>query len=51
MSSTVGHVYVGAVKSAEGGRGGVFRQAVGNQRWDALIAAYERALPANIQQQ
>ncbi|HEV8029973.1 MAG TPA: hypothetical protein VGP42_03030, partial [Stellaceae bacterium] len=25
-----------AVKSTEGGRGGVFRQAVGSQRWDAL---------------
>src|SRR5579862_7182673 len=36
MSSTVGHVFVGAVRSTEGGRGGVFRQAVGSQRWDAL---------------
>ena len=34
--STVHHVYVGAVRSTEGGRGGVFRQAVGSQRWDAL---------------
>ena len=36
MSSTVGHVFVGAVRSTEGGRGGVFRQAIGSQRWDAL---------------
>src|SRR5215467_131187 len=36
MASTVGHVYVGAVKSAEGGKGGVFRQAIGSERWDAL---------------
>jgi photosystem II stability/assembly factor-like uncharacterized protein len=34
--TTVAHVYVGAVTSAEGGRPGVFRQAVGSQRWDAL---------------
>src|SRR4051812_37340202 len=36
--STVHHVYVGTVRSAQGsaggGRGGVFRQAVGSQRWD-----------------
>src|SRR5437762_10028282 len=30
------HVYVGAVKSAEGGKGGVFRQAAGGDRWEAL---------------
>ncbi len=36
MSSTVGHVFVGAVRSTEGGRGGVFRQAIGSQRWDTL---------------
>ncbi len=36
MSSTVGHVFVGAVRSTEGGQGGVFRQAIGSQRWDAL---------------
>jgi photosystem II stability/assembly factor-like uncharacterized protein len=30
------YVYAGAVKSAEGGRGGAFRQAVGEERWDAL---------------
>src|SRR3954462_1397591 len=36
--STVHHVYVGAVRSAQGGSGGVFRQAVGSQRWDALDA-------------
>ena len=34
--TTVAHVYVGAVKSAEGGRPGIFRQAAGSQRWDAL---------------
>jgi photosystem II stability/assembly factor-like uncharacterized protein len=34
----VSHVYVGAVRSAEGGRGGVFRQAVGDERWEALSA-------------
>ena len=34
--TTVHHVFVGAVKSAEGGRGGVFRQALGSQRWDLL---------------
>jgi photosystem II stability/assembly factor-like uncharacterized protein len=34
--STLAHVYAGAVRSTEGGRGGVFRQAVGSQRWDAL---------------
>src|SRR3954453_4572790 len=38
--SPVHHVYVGAVRSAQlsagGGRGGVFRQAVGSRRWDAL---------------
>src|SRR5260370_37816182 len=38
--STVHHVYAGAVRSAEGGRGGVFRQAVGpmgaDRRWEAL---------------
>ena len=34
--TTVHHVYVGAVRSTEGGRGGLFRQAVGSQRWDAL---------------
>src|SRR6266487_2905305 len=45
MASTVGHVYVGAVKSAEGGHGGVFRQAVGSQRWDAL----ENGLPDGAQ--
>ena len=33
----VHHVYVGAVKSAEGGKGGVFRRAPGaDQRWEAL---------------
>src|SRR5207245_10424538 len=30
------HVYAGAVRSTEGGRGGVFRQAVGEERWEAL---------------
>ena len=31
------HVYAGAVRSAEGGKGGVFRRAPGdNQRWEAL---------------
>jgi hypothetical protein len=34
--TTVHHVFVGAAKSAEGGRGGVFRQALGSQRWDRL---------------
>src|SRR5437588_6965022 len=34
--STVHHVYVGAVRSPDGGKGGVFRQAAGSQRWDAL---------------
>jgi photosystem II stability/assembly factor-like uncharacterized protein len=34
--STVHHVYVGAVRSTEGGRGGVYRQAVGSRRWDVL---------------
>src|SRR6266496_2784838 len=34
--STVAHIYAGAVRSTEGGRGGVFRQAVGSQGWDAL---------------
>ena len=34
--TTVHHVFVGAVKSAEGGKGGVFRQALGSQRWEAL---------------
>jgi len=34
--TTVHHVFVGAVKSAEGGRGGVFRQALGSERWDLL---------------
>jgi photosystem II stability/assembly factor-like uncharacterized protein len=34
--TTVANVYVGAVKSAEGGKGGVFRHAVGSQRWEAL---------------
>src|ERR1043166_2913901 len=30
------YVYTGAVKSAEGGKGGVFRQALGTERWEAL---------------
>jgi photosystem II stability/assembly factor-like uncharacterized protein len=35
--STAFHVYVGAVKSAEGGKGGVFRRAPGEEaRWEAL---------------
>ena len=34
--STVHHVYVGAVRSAAGGKGGVFRHAAGSRRWDAL---------------
>src|ERR1700730_17608890 len=34
--TTVHHVFVGAVKSAEGGKGGVFRQALGSQRWEPL---------------
>ena len=34
--TTVHHVFVGAVKSAEGGKVGVFRQALGSQRWDRL---------------
>src|SRR5260370_39760732 len=34
--STVHHGYAGVVRSTEGGRGGVFRQAVGSQRWEAL---------------
>jgi hypothetical protein len=32
----VSHVYAGAVRSVEGGRGGVFRQAAGEERWEAL---------------
>src|ERR1700681_1256116 len=34
--TTVHHVFVGAVKSAECGKGGVFRQALGSQRREAL---------------
>jgi photosystem II stability/assembly factor-like uncharacterized protein len=34
--STVHHVYAGAVRSAEGGRGGIFRRADGNGGWEAL---------------
>ena len=30
------HIYAGAVKSADGGKGGVFRRAAGDARWDAL---------------
>ena len=30
------YVYAGAVKSAEGGKGGVFRQAIGGERWEAM---------------
>src|SRR5205823_8462393 len=43
--TTVHHVYVGAVKSAEGGRGGVFRQALGSERWDLL----EEGLPGDAE--
>ena len=32
----VSHVYAGVVRSVEGGRGGVFRQAAGEERWEAL---------------
>src|ERR1044071_3337278 len=31
-----GYVYAGAVKSAEGGKGGAFRRAIGADRWEAL---------------
>jgi photosystem II stability/assembly factor-like uncharacterized protein len=31
-----GYVYAGAVKSMEGGRPGVFRQAIGGEAWEAL---------------
>ena len=31
-----GYVYAGAVSSMEGGKPGVFRQAIGNERWEAL---------------
>src|SRR5437763_760208 len=31
-----GYVYAGAVKSAEGGKGGVFRQAIGGEGWEAM---------------
>jgi photosystem II stability/assembly factor-like uncharacterized protein len=34
--STVAHVYAGVVRSMDGGKGGVFRQAVGSKDWDAL---------------
>src|SRR6266542_179756 len=30
------HVYAGAVRSAEGGRGGIFRGAPGEEHWEAL---------------
>jgi len=30
------HVYAGAVRSMDGGTGGVFRQAIGDERWEAL---------------
>src|SRR5947199_5901558 len=30
------YVYAGAVKSAEGGKGGVFRQAIGREPWEAM---------------
>jgi photosystem II stability/assembly factor-like uncharacterized protein len=37
MASAQMHVYVGAVRSAEGGKGGVFRRAPGDaERWEAL---------------
>src|SRR5215471_14453696 len=32
-----GYVYAGAVSSMEGGKPGVFRQAIGNERWEALM--------------
>jgi photosystem II stability/assembly factor-like uncharacterized protein len=43
--TTVHHVFVGAVKSAEGGKGGVFRQALGSQRWEAL----DNGVPADAE--
>jgi photosystem II stability/assembly factor-like uncharacterized protein len=50
--STVHHVYVGAVRSAQasagGGRGGVFRQAVGSRRWDALDQGLPDGGPGGI---
>lgn len=32
------HVYAGAVRSMDGGRGGIFRQAAGDQQWAALTS-------------
>jgi photosystem II stability/assembly factor-like uncharacterized protein len=41
------HVYVGAARFTGGSLGGVFRQTVGDDRWERL----EKGLPANVQVQ
>ena len=30
------HIYAGAVKSMDGRKGGIFRRAAGEERWEAL---------------
>ena len=32
----ISYVYAGTVRSADGGRGGIFRHRAGDQRWEAL---------------
>jgi photosystem II stability/assembly factor-like uncharacterized protein len=41
--STRSHVYVGAAASGSGARGGIFRQAVGDDRWEPLTAGLPEA--------
>ena len=36
MIAEISYVYAGTVRSADRGRGGIFRQMVGDQRWEAL---------------